>query len=86
MFPVLRSLLAGRFARGLLAVGRLVLGLEILAGLLVDHLHRQPHLAAVVEPEHLDLDLVASSAMNSLRLFSISYLEILTVIPPAALC
>src|SRR3979411_2181995 len=37
----------------------LLLGLEILAGGLVDHLHRQPGLAAVVEAEQLYLDLVA---------------------------
>src|SRR5215211_8754800 len=38
---------------------RLLLGLEILAGLLVDDLHGQPHLAALVEAEQLHLHLVA---------------------------
>src|SRR5207253_1160020 len=38
---------------------RLLLGLEVFAGRLVDRLHRQPGLAAVVEAEQLDLDLVA---------------------------
>src|SRR5439155_19019515 len=52
-----RDLLAGRFARRLLAVG--TLGLEVLAGLLVDNLHREPGLAAIIEAEQLDLDLVA---------------------------
>src|SRR5581483_4047582 len=52
-----RLLAAGGLAL-LLAFG-LLLGLEVLAGGLVDHLHRQPHLAAVVEAEQLDLDLVA---------------------------
>src|SRR5581483_10522999 len=37
----------------------LLLGFEILAGLLIDNLHRQPHLAALVEAEELDLHLVA---------------------------
>src|ERR1700704_7192467 len=50
-------LLAGGFARR--SLGRLLLGLEVLAGRLVDYLHRQPRLAAVVEAEQLDLDLVA---------------------------
>src|SRR3954468_8352547 len=55
---MLRSdLLAGRFAWGLLAFA--ALALEVFAGLLVDHLHRQAGLAAVVEAEQLDLDLVA---------------------------
>src|SRR5215468_2401704 len=36
-----------------------LLGLEILAGLLVDDLHGQAHLAALVEAQELDLDLVA---------------------------
>src|SRR5436190_21873281 len=49
------GLLASRLAQ-LLA---LLLAFEILAGGLVDHLHRQPHLAAIVEPEQFDLDLVA---------------------------
>src|SRR5437667_6193019 len=50
------DLLAGRLAlwRG---VG--LVRLEVLAGGLVDRLHRQPRLAAVVEAEQLDLDLVA---------------------------
>src|SRR6266851_929576 len=48
---------AGGFARR--SLGRLLLGLEVLAGRLVDHLHRQPRLAAIVEAEQLDLDLVA---------------------------
>ena len=52
-----RNLLARRFPRrrgfGLL------LGFEVFAGHLIDHLHRQPRLAAVVEAEQLDLDLVA---------------------------
>src|SRR4051812_17378065 len=50
------ALLAGGFA---LRRFRLLLGLEVLAGGLIDHLHRQPRLAAVVEAEQLDLDLVA---------------------------
>jgi hypothetical protein len=37
----------------------LLLGLEVLAGGLVDHLHRQPGLAAVVEAEQFYPDLVA---------------------------
>src|SRR5437870_4779205 len=49
-------LLAGRFTRrGGLGPGFL----KVLAGGLVDRLHRQPGLAAVVEAEQLDLDLVA---------------------------
>ena len=38
----------------------LLLGLEVLAGLLVDHLHRQPHLAALVEAQSLTLTLSPS--------------------------
>src|SRR5438067_609224 len=54
------ALLRGAGARGLAgALLGLLLRLEILAGLLVDDLHREAHLAAVVEPEQLDLDLVA---------------------------
>src|SRR5207244_7421050 len=53
---LLRGAGAGGLARALLG---LLLRLEILAGLLVDDFHRQAHLAAVVEPEELDLDLVA---------------------------
>src|SRR5467141_4241881 len=51
------GLLAGGFARrrGL----GLLLSLKILAGDLIDGLHRQPRLAAIVEAEQLDLDLVA---------------------------
>src|SRR5258708_29507609 len=49
------KLLAGGFARGF----RLLLGLEVFAGHLIDRLHRQTRLAAVVEAEKLDLDLVA---------------------------
>src|SRR2546421_5089756 len=48
--------LAGGFARRGLG---LLLGLEVLAGDLVDRLHRQPRLAAIVEAEQLNLDLVA---------------------------
>src|SRR6516164_5423129 len=51
-----KALFAGRFARRRLA---LLLGFEILAGRLVDRLHREPCLAAVVEAQKLDLDLVA---------------------------
>src|ERR1700761_6232400 len=51
------ALLARRLA--VVLVLRLLLGLEVLAGLLVDDLHREPHLAALVEAEQLDLDLVA---------------------------
>src|SRR4051812_3943984 len=40
------GLLAGRFARGG-GFRRLLLGLEVLAGGLIDHLHRQPRLAAI---------------------------------------
>jgi hypothetical protein len=50
------------FSAGCLAVRvalRLLLGLEVFAGLLVDHLHRQPDLAAFVEAQQLDLHLVA---------------------------
>src|SRR3954468_22735583 len=50
------ALLAGGFA--LRSLG-LLPGFEIVAGCLVDRLHRQPGLAAVVEAEQLDLDLVA---------------------------
>src|SRR5471030_2156049 len=50
-----RSLPGGFALRGF----RLLLGLKIFAGGLVDHLHRQPRLAAVVEAEQLGLDLVA---------------------------
>src|SRR6202011_1413481 len=49
-------LLAGGLARRSLG---LLLGLEILAGHLIDRLHRQARLAAIVEAEQLDLDLVA---------------------------
>ena len=58
-FPISRlsALLAGGFARR--RRFRLLLGLEVLAGLLVDDLHRQADLAALVEAEQLDLDLVA---------------------------
>src|SRR6185436_21061449 len=57
----------GRFAgRGaeLFRAGRLLrlgllLGLEVLAGRLIDDLHRQPDLAALVEAQELDLHLVA---------------------------
>src|SRR6185437_1386595 len=54
--PLLRLLLAGGFAR---RRRFLLLRLEVLAGHLIDHLHRQPRLAAIVEAEQLDLDLVA---------------------------
>src|SRR5262249_30013879 len=37
----------------------LLLGLEIFAGLLVDHLHGQPHLAALVKAEQLDFHFIA---------------------------
>src|SRR4051795_5203977 len=37
----------------------LLLGFEVLAGGLIDHLHRQARLATIVEAEQLDLDLVA---------------------------
>ena len=47
-----------RFVRLVAAFG-LLLGFEVLAGLLIDDLHRQPHLAAIVEAEQLDLHLVA---------------------------
>src|SRR5690606_782034 len=49
---VAAAALAARFARraGIL---------ELLAGLLVDHPHRQADLAALVDLEHLDLDLLA---------------------------
>src|SRR4030088_1508279 len=50
------ALLAGGFALRRLG---LLPGFEVLAGGLVDRLHRQPGLAAVVEAEQLDLDLVA---------------------------
>src|SRR5258708_14877207 len=49
------KLLAGALARGVC----LLLGLEVFAGHLIDRLHRQTRLAAVVEAEKLDLDLVA---------------------------
>src|ERR1700755_3301461 len=51
----------GLLARRLARWGRfgLLLGFQVLAGRLVDRLHRQPGLAAVVEAEQLDLDLVA---------------------------
>jgi len=39
---------------------RLLLGLEVFAGGLVDHLHRQARLAAVVEAEQLTLTLSPS--------------------------
>src|SRR2546421_9107791 len=51
-----QELLAGGFARRRF---RLLFGLEVLAGYLVDRLHREPGLAAIVEAEQLDLDLVA---------------------------
>src|SRR3984885_14846803 len=51
------ALFAGGFA--VVLVLRLLLRLHVLAGLLVDDLHREPHLAALVEAEQLDLDLVA---------------------------
>src|ERR1700733_6277783 len=54
-YSPLAKLLAGGFARGF----RLLLGFEVLAGHLIDRLHRQPRLAAIVEAEQLDLDLVA---------------------------
>src|SRR6266404_3553592 len=38
---------------------RLLLGLEVFTGLLVDHLHRQPNLTAFVEAQQLDFHLVA---------------------------
>src|SRR5258708_22090891 len=50
------------FSAGSLAVRlafRLLFGLEVFAGLLVDHLHRQPDLTAFVEAQQLDLHLVA---------------------------
>src|SRR6185369_286426 len=55
-----RRLLAGGFLSLLvrLALG-LLLGFEILAGVLVDNLHGQASLAALVEAQELDLDLVA---------------------------
>ena len=49
---------AGRGFPRLAAFG-LLLRLEVLAGLLIDDLHRQPDLAALVEAEELDLHLVA---------------------------
>src|SRR4051812_35482194 len=53
-----QTLLPGGFPRGIDPFS-LLFGLEVLAGNLVDRLHRQPGLAAVVEAEQLDLDLVA---------------------------
>ena len=53
LFRAAGSRLTRRFALGLL------LGLEILAGLLIDDLHRQPRLAALVEAEEFHLHLVA---------------------------
>jgi len=50
------------FSAGSLAVRlafRLLLGLEVFTGLLVDHLHRQPNLTAFVEAQQLDFYLVA---------------------------
>src|SRR6201984_3675645 len=54
---MLKSLLAGGFARR--GRVRLLPGFEVLAGRLIAPLHRQPRLAAIVEAEQLDLDLVA---------------------------
>src|SRR3989304_1104957 len=51
------SLAAGRLV--LLVRFALLLGFQVLAGLLVDRLPRQPHLAAFVEAEELHLHLVA---------------------------
>src|ERR1700726_942352 len=36
----------------------LLLGFEVFAGLLIDHLHGQPYLAALVEAQELDLHLL----------------------------
>src|SRR5215831_11259892 len=52
-----RSFCAGRLAVSV--AFRLLLRLEGFASLLVDHLHRQPNLAALVEAQKLDLHLVA---------------------------
>src|SRR6516165_9749266 len=49
------ALLAGALLLGF----RFLPGFEILASRLVDHLHRESHLAALVEPEQLYLDPVA---------------------------
>ena len=43
----------------MLATLGLLLGFEVFAGLLIDHLHRQPDFAALVEAQKLDLHLVA---------------------------
>src|SRR6516225_6038046 len=56
--PPGRRLFPARRLALLLRLG-LLLGFEVLAGLLIDHLHRQPHLAALVEAQKLHLDLVA---------------------------
>src|SRR5262249_49099860 len=53
------SRLALLVAALLLGFGGLLLRLQILAGRLVDDLHGEAHLAALVEAEKLDLDLVA---------------------------
>src|SRR6266404_8925769 len=50
---------AGLVGRRLRLAGFLGLLRDVLAGLLIDGLEAQAHLAAVVDAQHLDLDLVA---------------------------
>src|SRR5436305_2056272 len=54
----IRTLAGARLAAGLLGLG-LLFRLEVFAGFLIDDLHRQAHLAALIEPEQLDLHPVA---------------------------
>src|SRR5580704_9425920 len=56
---VLVSIVERSSAGLLLAFCRFLLLAQVFAGCLIDHLHRQPYLAAVVEAEQLDLHRIA---------------------------